>query len=906
MHAMPDQIFKTLYFPADRTRAGSPARVTVSVPLGSIGDVVGFVQTASSRELRQALGDPMLEDIEAQAAKEGRSLSNAVVHLLLQSNPTRRIIGTAAGRPQQLALKFNGDRPSANGESDVRALGVTFQETKRHPVHRWYPYVEGFSAPYVRDTLMRDGRLPTSVYDPFGGAGTTMLTAAVLGVPSFYSEINPLMVFVADAKTRCAHWARTHFDRFRKTADRFTASLSKRELDRRGTNVDVAAIDQAFPHRDFFDHEHLRHLLAARDLARQIAADEPESGALFLLACAANAVGSSHMTRRADLRRRRPDEYRTRVVDVPASLRESVEEMVSDIPALPETMAPTTFLSPDCRSLSEEHNEQFAFALTSPPYLNGTNYFRNTKIELWLLGLIAGETALAGFRTQTICAGINDVSGGRAAPRQFDGVETVASKLDIASKDRRIPALVRHYFSDMHAMFTAVHRCLKPEARFVLDIGDSRFYGVHVPTDQLLQDVAREAGFEVEHTHLLARRRSRDSSALIQVEIVFRKPRRRSRPLSKGALERSADELAQSLPYRKQPFASRSWGHGLHSLCSYQGKFKPAIAHWLVRTFVPKGGAVLDPLGGVGTVAFEAALAGAWAVSNDKSPFASTIAAAKLMPPSLDAAEAALESVAARMRSARLVAADMKAAEFGLNGAVRAYYHPETLEEVLRARRVFIDDPGHSSADKFVWASVLHILHGNRPYALSRTSHPVTPFNPSGPFIYKSLIEKTRERIRRALNEPLPPGFRAGISHHGDFRELPGRYPDRFDAIITSPPFIGMRFDRPNWLRLWFCGWTETDFHVTSQGYLERQQTRSMDCYREFYDAAAQLLRRGGTLVVHLGSGGRDRMLERLVELGSEAFTFVKRIDEDVSDVEKHGIRDKGMTSAQHFLVFRR
>ncbi|MBX3391110.1 MAG: hypothetical protein KF787_00540 [Phycisphaeraceae bacterium] len=903
---MPEQFFKTLYFPADRSRSGRPARVTVSVPLGAAGDVAEFVRSASSRELRQALGDPVLEDVEAQAAKEGRSLSNTVVHLLLEAKPTRRVIGTASDRPQQLELSFGGDGSSKNGESDVRALGVTFQETRRHPVHRWYPYVEGFSATYVRDTLMRDGRIPKSVYDPFGGAGTTMLTASALGVSSYYSEINPLMVFVADAKTRCAHWARTHYERFCKTANHFTAAMTKREMDRRGAHVDVAAIDRAFPERDFFDQEHLRHLLAARDLARDIATEEPESGAILLLACAANAVGSSHMTRRADLRRRRSDEYQTRVVDVPASLRKSVEEMTSDILALPETMAPTTFLSPDCRMLSEEHNEQFDFALTSPPYLNGTNYFRNTKIELWLLGLIAGETELARFRTQTICAGINDVNGGRAAARQFERVELVASKLDVATKDRRIPALVRHYFSDMHAMFAAVHRCLKPDARFVLDIGDSRFYGVHVPTDELLQDVAREAGFEIEHTHLLARRRSRDSSSLVQVEIVFRKPRQRSRPPSRNALERAVDQLSQSLPYRSQPFASRSWGHGLHSLCSYQGKFKPAIAHWLVRTFVPKGGAVLDPLGGVGTVAFEAALAGAWAVSNDKSPFASTIAAAKLMPPSLDAAEAALEGLAARMQSVRLVAADKKAAEFGLNGAVSAYYHPETLEEVLRARKVFAEDPGHSSADKFIWASVLHILHGNRPYALSRTSHPVTPFNPSGPFIYKSLIEKTRDRVRRALREQLPPEFRPGVSHHGDFRELPARYADRFDAVITSPPFIGMRFDRPNWLRLWFCGWTEADFHVTSQGYLERQQTRSMDCYREFYDATARMIRRGGTLVVHLGSGGRDRMLERLIELGSEAFTFVRRIDEDVSDVEKHGIRDKGMTSAQHFLVFRR
>ena len=32
----------------------------------------------------------------------------------------------------------------------------------------------------------------------------------------------------------------------------------------------------------------------------------------------------------------------------------------------------------------------------------------------------------------------------------------------------------------------------------------------------------------------------------------------------------------------------------MHSVCSYQGKMKPALAHFLVKTFVPAGGTVED------------------------------------------------------------------------------------------------------------------------------------------------------------------------------------------------------------------------------------------------------------------------------------------------------------------------
>ena len=72
------------------------------------------------------------------------------------------------------------------------------------------------------------------------------------------------------------------------------------------------------------------------------------------------------------------------------------------------------------------------------------------------------------------------------------------------------------------------------------------------------------------------------------------------------------------------------------------GKLKPSQAHWLIRYFVPKNGRIIDPLGGVGTIPFEAALQGYDAVSNDKSPFASIIGAAKMNAPTKSEALATL------------------------------------------------------------------------------------------------------------------------------------------------------------------------------------------------------------------------------------------------------------------------
>lgn len=371
------------------------------------------------------------------------------------------------------------------------------------------------------------------------------------------------------------------------------------------------------------------------------------------------------------------------------------------------------------------------------------------------------------------------------------------------------------------------------------------------------------------------------------------------------SLEEAVATFAASLPHTHGDYARRNWGHSLHSLCSYQGKLKPALAHFLVDRFVPPGGSVLDPLGGVGTVALEAALTGRRGISNDLSPFAAAVAKGKLDPPELAVADVLLSELDERIRSTVLGARDYEEAEFGLNASVRDYYHESTLREILAARRIFNSQSEWNPAWSFVWAALLHILHGNRPYALSRRSHPITPFSPTGPTEKKPLIPSLRAKVVRSLADPLPSTFRPGEGLAGDFRRLCGDDLGRVDSVITSPPFLGMRFDRPNWLRLWFCGWSADTFHGTlDAGHLERQQAKNRDCYREFFEVCSRCLEPTGTLVLHVGSGSRGDLAKDLIRTSADWFSLEGHVAEDVSKLEKHGIPDKRLTRQHHLLFF--
>jgi hypothetical protein len=409
-------------------------------------------------------------------------------------------------------------RPSAG-------LGLTFRDSRLRRVHCWYPYVEGFSADYVEAQLSaRVNSAPlATVYDPFGGAGTTQLAATCMGVRAYYSEINPLMAFVAETKVTAASWCRNNLEVTKEAIVDYVDQLTSDQFSERSREIDLATYRRAFPDRDYFEDVHLRQLLAARDLAHEVAGNELHIVALLGLACVANAVAASNMTRRADLRRRRPDEYKNRVVDVPAMISQSVRDMADDLSYLPLEMETCNLISEDCRALKDAENwaEEFDMAITSPPYLNGTNYFRNTKIELWLMGMIEGEHELGKLRTKAITAGINNVSGHAAASCELAEVEQVAARLDTCAKDSRIPKMVRRYFGDMTDVFETVHHCLRPGAEFVFDIGDSRFYGVHVPTDRMLAMIGQRAGLRLKSRRMLAKRLSRDKTPLVQVELTF-------------------------------------------------------------------------------------------------------------------------------------------------------------------------------------------------------------------------------------------------------------------------------------------------------------------------------------------------------------------------------------------------
>jgi hypothetical protein len=462
----------------------------------------------------------------------------------------------------------------------------------------------------------------------------------------------------------------------------------------------------------------------------------------------------------------------------------------------------------------------------------------------------------------------------------------------------------------MAVIFEGIGRHISAGATLLIDIGDSQYGGIHVPTDRLLLSTLQEMGFNFNQEVILRRRLSRNGQPLRQVLLVLDAPRRakiakeRSLPLF-PAWQGAWQDFTATLPHQRDEFAKRNWGHPLHSLCSYQGKMKPSLASHLVRTFVSKGGSLLDPFAGVGTIPFEAALQGIKAWGFDISPTAIHISAAKLGRPNEEVCHRLLDSLEVYLESSDVADSEIRTAQtIHFNGSLPDYFDPLTFREILLARRYFQQNPPKDASGSMVLAALLHILHGNRPYALSRRSHPITPFSPSGPFEYRALLPRLREKVRRSLAVNYPEEFVAGEVLFQDATSWWPQSIHNLDAVITSPPFFdSTRFYLANWMRLWFCGWEANDFRTNPLAFVDERQKASFSVYEPIFRQAFERLKPTGVMVLHLGKSRKCDMAHELVDIALRWFSRYEIFTEDVSHCESHGISDKGTVEEHQFLL---
>ncbi|MFC4235916.1 hypothetical protein ACFOY8_11785 [Thalassospira xianhensis] len=423
-------------------------------------------------------------------------------------------------------LFFGTDGGGRDGkEINIAPLDATFRDNSRAALHSWFPYLEGYSPRFVEGVVKEYFPAARRILEPFAGSGTTPIVLGQKGIECAYSEVNPAMAFVIETKLEILRMNATGRRQLAKNISDLTFGLNSLVHSVKPDAGLRESYEVTFGGSVFFEATQFENILRLRTIIDELEEDGGHISKCLTLAVLASLIKCSLLKRSGDLRFKTPKEQLLGTQCIIAAVREHLLKQAVDIVDVSELQAETKYVCASAGDLREAVEGVWDGVITSPPYLNGTNYIRNARLELWYIRELRSKADLRRLRDKVITSGINDVDAKTDWKPVTKGVEQVVRELEEKAYDQRISKMVGGYFKDMHNAIKALGACLSDEGLLCIDIGDSIYAGVRVPTDDLLVEVAEDIGFRTKERIHLRKRISKGGQAVRQQLLILEKRR---------------------------------------------------------------------------------------------------------------------------------------------------------------------------------------------------------------------------------------------------------------------------------------------------------------------------------------------------------------------------------------------
>ncbi len=375
---------------------------------------------------------------------------------------------------------------------------------KYQPVHRWYPFVEGFSSEFVRRIIGEQKLFPKSVLDPFGGIGTTSLVCQNLGIKCHAIENNPFFFDVARAKIRNDYNPTV----FNNLIQKLSKSLKRKKARPKRLNLES---------KTFFENGQLDKWIfdegttnGIHDIIYEIKKIEERNDAyktLFDIALASILMPISNVFRNGkclSYKKNWQEKTVTRKEVHSMFLKKCIHVMYNDINSLQKHKSRVhnylTYKNGDSRKhIKKIKDQDIDLIITSPPYLNSRDYTDVYRLELWILGYIKKFKVERDIRKSSITSHVQITLEEKKYPSVpelenfLQHLESVNSKL----WNKNIPNMVKGYFSEMDDLLSNFYRILRPGGRVYLNVSNSAYGGVVCEVDTIIAKIAMLNGFRI-------------------------------------------------------------------------------------------------------------------------------------------------------------------------------------------------------------------------------------------------------------------------------------------------------------------------------------------------------------------------------------------------------------------------
>lgn len=354
--------------------------------------------------------------------------------------------------------------------------------------HAYHRYPAKF-IPQIVKKLVEDYAPDSTqiVCDPFGGCGTTLVEAKLLGHKSIGFDINPVAKLITQTKTtpikpQTLSYNRNQFLEYYKTT---TPNFSNRH--------------QRIEY--WFDEETARELDRIYFAIKKIR--NYSARRFFLCAFSHNLKNCSRWLMKSI----KPTIDKNKVIPNPnESFLRHLDSMIkrngqfySKLAESGREKIPAKMYRRDATKKLPLDSNSIDLIITSPPYVTSYEYADLHQLSLLWFGDDSKNfkrwncfsNDFIDFRRNFI-----GTSSKKEKSGDFDSVTAKKIVDDLVKIDRSLSVDVGNYFLDMKKVFAEMHRILKLGGRACVIIGDTNLKGVEISNARVAADQMQRAGFE--------------------------------------------------------------------------------------------------------------------------------------------------------------------------------------------------------------------------------------------------------------------------------------------------------------------------------------------------------------------------------------------------------------------------
>lgn len=332
------------------------------------------------------------------------------------------------------------------------------------------------------------------VLDPFCGSGTTLVEAKLSGRNSFGVDINPLAKLLTKVKT-----SPLDFEKLKTLFEEIMNDILYGKTDVRSPK---------FPDIDYwFSPRAQRKLMIIKEAVERIKEADYKDffGVCFSAIIRRSSYADPRISPACKSKRMRALIQKGWEPPVFDRFKKVTKTSIRHHQTFTEKCDPQVFARIIGRNGKEVdlEDEVVDLVITSPPYINAQKYVRSTKLEIYWLELLNKEE-LRELDRQLL--GTERAKFEEYKDLEFSNLTSLKTLNLVLEKlakiDRRRAYIVYKYFQEMEKVFLEIHRLLRKRGHFVLVIGNNRFYGIRIPSSEILVDMAKDRLFELESAYV--------------------------------------------------------------------------------------------------------------------------------------------------------------------------------------------------------------------------------------------------------------------------------------------------------------------------------------------------------------------------------------------------------------------